>query len=775
MPLFWLSTAFVLGLVLGSGGPQSWGIWAGIAGLLVTAAVFERRILGHRLNWYPSWRDLSHLPLALVLVAVALGGLRYVTAQPVWGENDLAWYHAYGEFRLSGVIQQPPDVNDSSTVLIVAVDQLAPLVAETVGPAQAVHGLVRVTLRTGQAWRYGDRIELEGFPVAPQQDDSSFFADYLARRDIYTVLEFPKTRFVAHDAGSPFWAWLYALRGYADRTMLNLLPQPEAALLNGVVLGGGNLPDNVAQAFRDTGIAHIIAVSGFNVAIVSQLFTQQLGRMLRARFAVPLAILAITGYCLLTGGSPSVVRAGIMGAMGALGPMLGRRQVGVNSLAFTAGVMCLFGPQLPWDISFQLSFAATLGLVLYAEPMQQALVSLLEARIAPSLARRLAGPVGEYFLFTLAAQIFTLPVTAVHFQRVSLSAVLTNPLVLPPQPLAMILGGLALLLGMAWLPLGQLLAWLCWPLLAYTIRVAELLAQLPYSQLNLGRLSLAVVLVYYLGLLLLALPPARRCLRSTWKPAMALVLAGLLAMGLWRVAIAAPDGRLHLDVLNLPGGPALFLRTPGGQDWLINGSSQSDALADAVGRRILPLEGRLDGLVITTGGAAPLQSIANLVETSPPRLVASSLDLAELSSGKRLLAQLKAQGVSQILLESTPVFDLGRGATLRVLASTSEGTALWLEWAGFRALLPGGVKPADLPQPLPAGVTLLVLSPADLPSENAYLTPEDWADIFQPQAVVVTGTNPALPGWIALDEYRWVSLHSDGQKLWVEGERLGGR
>lgn len=772
MPLFWLSTAFVLGLVLGSAWTQNWGVWAGIAGVWIAIAAFERRILGHRLRWYPVWRDLSHLPLALVLATVALGGLRYVTSQPVWNENDLAWYHAYGEFRLSGIIQQPPEVSDSSTVLIVAVDQLAPLVGEMVGSTQAVRGLARVTLRTGQAWRYGDRLELEGFPIAPLQDDNaSFFADYLARRDIYTVIEFPKTHFVAHDAGSLFWAWIYMLREYAERTLRNLLPQPESALLAGVVLGSGDLPERVAGAFRDTGIAHIIAVSGFNVAIVSQLFTQQLGRLLRARFAVPLAILAISLYCLLTGGSPSVVRAAIMGGMGAIGPMLGRRQVGVNSLALTAGVMCLFGPQLPWDISFQLSFAATLGLVLYAEPLQQGLVNLLAVRIPTPLARRLAGPVGEYFLFTLAAQLFTLPVTAVHFQRVSLSAVLTNPLVLPVQPLAMILGGLALLLGMAWLPLGQLVAWLTWPVLAYTIRTAELLAQLPYSQLNLGRLSLAVVLVYYLGLLLLALPPARSRLRSAWKPATALVLAGLLAMGLWRVAIAAPDGQLHLDVLNLPGGPALFLRTPGGQDWLINGSSQSDALADAVGRRILPLEGRLDGLVITTTSAAPLQSIANLVETSPPRLVASSAGLAELASGKRLLAQLKAQGARRVSLESTPVFDLGRGATLRVLANSSAGTALWLEWDGFRALLPGGVKPADLPQPLPSGITLLILSPADLPSEDVYLTPEDWADIFQPQAVVVTGADSPLPGWIALDDYRWVSLHSDGQKLWVEGQR----
>ena len=95
-------------------------------------------------------------------------------------------------------------------------------------------------------------------------------------------------------------------------------------------------------------------------------------------------------------------------------------------------------PGLPdslWDVGFQLSFAATLGLILYAGPLQDGFQRLMSRWLGPSLAQRLAGIVGAYFLFTLAAQITTLPIMAYHFRQVSLLALVANPLVLPPQPL----------------------------------------------------------------------------------------------------------------------------------------------------------------------------------------------------------------------------------------------------------------------------------------------------------------------------------------------------
>ena len=126
----------------------------------------------------------------------------------------------------------------------------------------------------------------------------------------------------------------------------------------------------VQQAFRDTGTAHIIAISGFNITILAGLFMTISRRLFKGRLNFLAAVAGIAIYTLLVGAEPSVVRAAIMGGLGILAQELGRRQFALNSLAFTAVVMCLFNPFMPWDVSFQLSFFATLGLILYAQPFE---------------------------------------------------------------------------------------------------------------------------------------------------------------------------------------------------------------------------------------------------------------------------------------------------------------------------------------------------------------------------------------------------------------------
>jgi competence protein ComEC len=174
------------------------------------------------------------------------------------------------------------------------------------------------------------------------------------------------------------------------------------------------------------------------VGIIAALFMTGFGRLFGPRKGALAALLGIAAYTLLAGAGPPVVRAAIMGGLALFARQVGRRQDGLNSLAFTAALMAACDPQLPWHAGFQLSFAATLGLVLYAEPLTQAFQRLvakrgarIASRLSPVAIQRISRLVGEYFLFTLAAQVMTLPVTLYHFGQASLSALLANPLVLP--------------------------------------------------------------------------------------------------------------------------------------------------------------------------------------------------------------------------------------------------------------------------------------------------------------------------------------------------------
>ena len=723
---------------------------------------------------YAAWRRLARLPLALLLVGFCAGALRSSLAQPRLGAGDLAWYNGRGMARIVGVVNRPPDKYEKSLTLQIEVETLALLEeGQAAGEPVPVRGQLLARLPVGGDWRYGDRVALVGVPSAAEEESSASYASYLERQGISAVLSYPRISLLRHNAGSPLLALLYDLRSLALATVRQLWPQPESALMAGILLGyDRDLPPQVTEAFQQTGTAHIIAISGFNISILAGLFVRGFGRFTRRWIAVVLALLSISFYTLLVGAQPSVVRAAIMGAVGLFGPLLGRRQVGANSLAFVAALMCLFNPTLPWDISFQLSFSGTLGLVLFADPLLSGLTRLLARRVPFALARKIAAPVAEYFLFTLAAQAATLPIIAYHFQRVSLSAILANPLVLPIQPLVMVLGGLALIAGLAWLPLGQLLAGIIWPLPAYTIRAAEALAQLPNGSLVTGPASQALIILY--AILLFAL--AAGLLRPGWfrrwlAPGVALVLAALLAVGVWRSALATPDGKLHLTLLGMEGGPALLLRAPGGQAALLNGAADSRALEDALARRLPPIGARLDALLITTPYASPLNALASLVERFPPAQVGLAQSTSAGTARDRLVSALKAQGAQVIKLKTGDQIDLDHGASLRVLAETKDGVALLVEWGNFRALLPGGVAPRELERldkALIQSPGLLLLTPADLEAQP----PEVWAKLNPTQvAWYQLGALIDLPGWLSLEEAGWLEVVTDGEKLWIEKGR----
>lgn len=337
-------------------------------------------------------------------------------------------------------------------------------------------------------------------------------------------------------------------------------------------------------------------------------------------------------------------------------------------------------------------------------------------------------------LFTLAAQITTLPVIAYHFGRLSFSALLANPLALPPQPALMVLGGLSLLGGFLWQPLGQLLAWFTWPLAAYTLRITALLAGLPGGAISIGQITPALILLFYallFAVTLLPRLPANHALRRTVQPAAWIAAAGLLAVTAWSAALPLPDGRLHVEFFS--GGSAL-ITTPGGRSLLLAGQS-SQPLKDA-----LPPARCLDALVIFI---APSSGLADLLERCPPRQVywaappqASALD--QLSSPQETLADGET-----LRLED--------GLLLHPAGRTAQGAAVLLEWRGVSVAWPNGLSPNQVP-----AAQVLVLGEPDLAVD---------AQIWQAQWIIVEGSGP--PHWIRLDQ--WLRLSTDGKQMWIEG------
>ncbi len=299
-------------------------------------------------------------------------------------------------------------------------------------------------------------------------------------------------------AGSPVLRLIYAFKDQAVSHVYRIFPEPEASLLAGILLGDDNgLSATLQQAYKNTGTAHIIAISGFNIAIIAGVFVFLFSRLFGRQKGAIAAVLGIILYTVLVGATPSVVRAAIMGVLAILAGQLGRRQNGLNTLAVTAAVMAVINPNTLWDVGFQLSFAATLGLILYAQPLQDWFTRLLARRLPLRTAQNISAPVSSAMFFTLAAQLTTLPVMAWQFGRISLVSLIANPFVLPVQPAVMVLSGLAVLLSFIYLPLGQVVAWVAWPFAAYTDRAVEFFNRIPHGVIILGDFSFLFVVLFF--------------------------------------------------------------------------------------------------------------------------------------------------------------------------------------------------------------------------------------------------------------------------------------
>jgi competence protein ComEC len=797
MPLFWLSIAFLVGIILASVLPVNLVTWLFLAStsLVLTAVQYlrkrrENRSLSHPPQIHQGQRFSSPPSLAILFTALFIGAARYIGVIPDLTNPRLISAHndTGQQMMVTGTIDAMPEKRDTSTYLRVEVERMHP--SGDLHYAE-VTGLILVTTSTQKDFQYGDRVVIRGYLETPPEDETFSYRDYLARQGIYTQMRGAKVSLLENNQGSWLMRQILELRSQALQLVFRLWPDPEASLLAGILLGvETTIPEPVQQAFQESGTSHIIAISGFNIAIVAALFTRSLGRIMGPYKGGLAAVVAITIYTILVGADAAVVRAAIMGSLSLFAELVGRRQRGVYTLVITAGIMAAADPQIPWDIGFQLSFAASLGLILYAEPLAQAFTRLASRWIPEETAQKISGPVGEFVLFTLAAQITTLPIIATHFGTLSWIAFLANPLILPAQPPIMILGGFALILGLIWQPLGRITAPLAWPFVLFTIRAVEFFSRHTRGTLTLGEFGLIWVILFYSLLILVTFkwPQIHSWLKAQperlqtglWLPAAGLL--GVLTVVLWRGALSAPDGRLHLTLLEVGTGDAVLIQTPEGRYALINGGPSTSLLSDSLGRRLPPFHRGLDWLVIASPRSEQIAGLSRNLDRFPPTHVLWAGLPSPAREADYLRENLTARSIPITSGETGQALQFGDGAGLRVLTAGRRGAILLLEWDRFRALLPLGVNDGDF-ESLRMGAAIGkvdVLLLAD--SGYAPLNPPEWIHNLNPTLVLLSvaaddrdglpdqDTLTALDGYTLLrtDQKGWIHLSTDGEKMWVE-------
>jgi competence protein ComEC len=809
MPLFYLCVAFLLGIATGPYSPFAANPLFVAAGVSVVAGGAASQLtLGS--SWIRAHESLlarlalspAALPVPalrflpfLMMAAGFMGAGRYAASRPDFSDPAFIGHHNDSGERvtLTGILVEPPDTRDTYTNLRIEVEALRPANGVL---HSTVHGRVLARVSQDTDYAYGDRLVITGKLSTPPEAEDFSYRSYLAGQGVYSYLPFAEAAVLEPAQGQPIWRAVFALQRRAHTMIYTLFPDPEAALLAGILLGieTGITPD-LKAAFRDTGTAHIVAISGFNITILGAIFTALFSRVLGERAGALLAIVVIGLYTILVGADAAVVRAALMGGMVIIARRLRRGQAAINTLAFVAALMAYANPLVLNDPGFQLSFAATLGLVLYAEPLTEAFRRRALVYLRISVVDRITPPISEFVLLTIAAQLATLPIVIAHFERLSLSSFLVNPLVLPVQSAIMILGGLAVAAGLIWLPMGSLIGAPVWALTAYTIRVVELFGRFREGVLVLGPVNAWGVALMFAVLILGTTsaqirPPLERSgrfmlagLRRAVNP-ITLILVVALAILVWRQVLSQPDGILHVTLLDANGGEAVFIETPGGQCLLINGGVSTVQLSDALGRRMPLGSGGLDALIVASTQDIHIQALPRVVERFVPEQVLWSGLPAASRAGSWLEETLVELKVPVSQAERGHRLELGDGVWLDVLAAGPRGAALLLTYGHFRMLMPIGATLEDL-ESWRMGADLGPISALLLAdSGHRASSPAAFLQALHPELVllsVASGDRDGLPhaevldilaGYPLLrtDQDGWIQLSTDGDQLWVEVE-----
>jgi competence protein ComEC len=797
MVLILLSSVWIIGVFLGSiFNISPYCILTTLAPLV--ALIFSRQYI-------------KQVILVSVCILILCGGIvRFTSSISDNRKNDIRSYNNV-DVEMQGMISNNPEKGNSTFQLELTVSKI-----KQNDDWYPLSGKVIIFTSDSREYLYGDVLTITGKLGIPPPLNDFDYQSYLANQGIYSMINFPSIELIAHEKGNKFINFVFMVRNDIAKTLSKILPEPQASLAQGIILGiEDNIPQSLKDDFSKSGTSHVLAVSGQNLSIITGILISLgiwiFGR--RYHIYVWVAFIILWFYTVLTGLNPPVVRSAIMASLFLIAEMLGRQKSAGTVLIFTAAIMIGITPLVLWDVSFQLSFLAMVGLVTVAPVFQDSTREFVNEKFGDEGIKVLiSNIILDSLDVTLSAIILIWPLIAYYFGIFSLVAPFSSLLVVLVMTGIIAFGLFAVGIGTIALPIGQVIGWVVWLFLTYMILIVKYSAALPHSYLKVNSIALSFILIYYLvlaatiylanqkQLLMKIIEHVRPCLSFLYKmllhikPRWLVTTLCIIAILVVIVSVTIPDKNLHIDFLNVGQGDAILIRQ-GNQQVLIDGGPNSQAINLNLGK-YMPFWDRVIELVVLTHPDA--DHLTGLVDVIQKYRVAQVLypDFSsDTSVYQEWMALLHDRRVKSIAGQANQYIDLGNGISLNVLnpsipaafetSSDDNGIVLRLDDGVVSFLFTGDISAL--------GEFTLISKRADLASSvlkvahhgSSGSTTEELLNAVKPQiAVISVGENNRYnhPSDETLkrlndcvgegnvyrtDEDGTVEFITDGKKLWI--------
>ena len=426
--------------------------------------------------------------------------------------DDVAFSEIYKNKNVAvqGIVADDPDIKNG-------VAKFTLKVSEVNGQQVKVGTIPKLLVKSENlALLYGDKIKINAVLERPEaivnEDGRTFnYPAYLSKDNIFYIATSRSTTILSRNNGNPIVSSLYTFKRSFIEHINRILPSPHAFLASGLIISGkGSLDKKLQEDFQRVGLIHIVVLSGFNISIIGEALVRMFS-FLPATLGAIFGGAGIILFSIMTGGGSTVVRSAIMSIIGLYARISGRINSAITSLMFAAVLMLMWNPRLAlYDPSFQLSFAATLGLILYSEPIELLLTPLAKRlRFSHDLLALVSS--------TMATQIFTLPLIMRLSGVVSLVALPVNIVVLPFIPITMFFVFIAGAVSFISFSLAVLPAFVSYLLLAYELGVVQFSSALPFAAIKLPPVSDTATFISYIVLTYIGAVAYRKALRKNSK------------------------------------------------------------------------------------------------------------------------------------------------------------------------------------------------------------------------------------------------------------------
>lgn len=419
-------------------------------------------------------RSKFFLVACLVFISFGFGQLRYQASDK--SGDQTAFESKIGQdVSLSGVVSDEPERKEDYARFVLNSGKTKILIYAQKYPR----------------YEYGDKLKISGLLKKPENFSEDFsWRDYLAKGGIYYEIFYPRIEFVSGGNGNFVKQKLFYIKNKFLSAISSAVPEPHASFLGGITIGAKDgLPKNLQEEFRTTGMAHVVALSGYNITIVAGTIMTVLSFLPRY-FAVSGGVAGVILFAIMTGGSATVLRASIMALLALFAKTSGRIYTASWALFVAGFFMILQNPKiLRFDASFQLSFMATLGLI-YLSPIAENWFKFVPQKFK----------LKEMTIATVSAQIFVLPLLVYKTGVFSVVSLPVNFLILPFIPLTMFFGFTTGVSGMISGVLSAPFGWVSYILTQYELWIVGVFSKLPFASVTIQNFSLAFLFLAYVVL-----------------------------------------------------------------------------------------------------------------------------------------------------------------------------------------------------------------------------------------------------------------------------------